>query len=117
MSRFGYVSGVTAVVVAVAAAAMAFLERDAEGAQIRSFREALWWSAATVTTVGGDLQPVTDGGRALAVAMMLYAVVVFGYLVSRAVVFLQAIDAQATKAGFIQTSSEAWPSDSASPPR
>lgn len=99
-SRFGYVSAVTGVVVVVSAVAMVFLERDAPGAQIHTLRDALWWSASTVTTVGGDLQPVTDGGRVLSVAMMLYAMIVFGYLVSRAVVFIQApVPALEAKAG------------------
>ena len=88
-SRFGYVTAVTMVVVGVGAVAMVFLERDAPTAQIRTLRDALWWSASTVTTVGGGLQPVTDGGRVLAVAMMLYAVIVFGYLVSQAVAFIR----------------------------
>jgi voltage-gated potassium channel len=88
-SRLGYVSAVTAIVVLVSAAAMLFLERDASGSQIRTYGDALWWSAALVTTVAGNLQPVTPGGRILAVMTMLYSVVVFGYLVSQAVVFIQ----------------------------
>lgn len=97
-SRFGYVSAVTAVVVLVGAAAMLFLERDAEASTIRTYGDALWWSAALITTVASDLQPVTGGGRVLAVLMMLYSMIVFGYLVSHAVAFIQGEKVQAALA-------------------
>ena len=88
-SRLGYVGATTGIVVLISAALMQFLERDAAGSQIRTYGDALWWSAAVVTTVASDLQPVTSFGRVLAVAMMVYGVTVFGYLVSQAVTFIQ----------------------------
>lgn len=88
-SRLGYVGATTAIVVLISAALMLYLERDATGSQIRSYGDALWWSAAIVTTVASELQPVTGFGRVLAVAMMVYGVTVFGYLVSQAVTFIQ----------------------------
>jgi voltage-gated potassium channel len=56
---------------------------------INSLGDALWWRSAVVTTVACDLDPVTAPGRVVAVMMMVYGVFVFGYFVSRAVVFLQ----------------------------
>src|SRR3712207_7353558 len=42
-------------------------EGGVEGANIRTAADALWWAAATVTTVGyGDRFPVTAEGRAVA---------------------------------------------------
>jgi len=42
-----------------------------------SFGDALWWAAQTVTTVGyGDVVPGTDGGRLVAVFVMVFGLAV-----------------------------------------
>ena len=47
-------------------------ERYLHGATINSFGKALWWSITTVTTVGyGDVYPVTNTGRVIAVLLMV----------------------------------------------
>jgi voltage-gated potassium channel len=39
------------------------------------FGDALWWSAATVTTIGyGDVVPATTGGRVVGVFVMMFGV-------------------------------------------
>ena len=49
--------------------------------QIDSLGDALWWSVATVTTVGyGDVVPVTPVGRAFAYILMLGGIGLFGGL-------------------------------------
>ena len=46
-------------------------ERHAQGSNIRTLGEALWWSFVTVTTVGyGDFYPVTTWGRITACFIM-----------------------------------------------
>jgi len=50
---------------------------------------ALWWSAALVTTVASEKNPVTGPGRAVAVMLMVYGMVVFGCFMGCAVVFIQ----------------------------
>ncbi|SED77241.1 potassium channel family protein [Streptomyces sp. TLI_105] len=46
-------------------------EYDAPGATIRTFGDSVWWSCATLATVGyGDVTPVTPMGRLTAVGMM-----------------------------------------------
>ena len=56
-------------------------ERDAVGANITSFGDALWWSLASVTTVGyGDRFPVTDEGRLVATFLMVIGIGLFGSL-------------------------------------
>ncbi len=67
------------VLLVVAAAAMFDAERDAPGATIHTFGDALWWAASTVTTVGyGDKVPVTTAGRLVAVALMVVGIAVLG---------------------------------------
>ncbi|ALO07119.1 Potassium voltage-gated channel subfamily KQT possible potassium channel, VIC family [Streptomyces venezuelae] len=54
-------------------------ERGASGATIRTFGDALWWAAETLTTVGyGDVTPVTTIGRFIAVGMMACGVALIG---------------------------------------
>ncbi len=63
-----------------AAAAVTYLEKDS-GGNITSFPEALWWAAATVTTVGyGDRFPTTPWGRGVGVLLMLVGIALFGLL-------------------------------------
>lgn len=54
-------------------------ERYQHGATINSFGKALWWSITTVTTVGyGDVYPVTDTGRVIAVLLMIGGISLVG---------------------------------------
>ncbi|MFC8273519.1 potassium channel family protein [Streptomyces sp. NPDC057271] len=54
-------------------------ERGAPGATIRTFGDAVWWAAATLTTVGyGDVAPVTPVGRTIAVGLMACGVALIG---------------------------------------
>jgi voltage-gated potassium channel len=54
-------------------------ERFLPGATINSFGKALWWSITTVTTVGyGDVYPVTNTGRVIAVLLMLGGISLVG---------------------------------------
>jgi voltage-gated potassium channel len=51
----------------------------AENSNIKTASDALWWSAATVTTVGyGDHYPVTTAGRIVGVVLMLVGIGLFG---------------------------------------
>lgn len=54
-------------------------ERDAPGATITSFGEAIWWAVVTVATVGyGDTYPITLPGRLYAVLLMAGGIAIVG---------------------------------------
>ncbi|MEU2030729.1 potassium channel family protein [Nocardia amamiensis] len=74
-----YTAGSTLLLMFVASLAMLETERNAVGATITTFPDALWWSATTVTTVGyGDYAPVTGTGRLVAVGLMVGGVALLG---------------------------------------
>lgn len=63
------------VVFEFAVVAILELEETATGSTIHSVSDALWWAFATVTTVGyGDEYPVTNGGRLVAMILMILGV-------------------------------------------
>jgi voltage-gated potassium channel len=52
-----------------------------EGANIKSAEDAIWWSIATITTVGyGDKYPVTTEGRVIGIVLMVCGVGMFAAL-------------------------------------
>ena len=60
---------------------MLLFEENAKGSNIHDYPDALWWAIVTVTTVGyGDRYPVTEGGRAVAVILMLVGIGLIGVL-------------------------------------
>ena len=80
---FGFI-GVSSIVALAAASTMVYLaERGGEG-PIQTYADALWWAAATITTVGyGDVYPKTPAGRGAAVVLMLIGISMFGLLTAR----------------------------------
>jgi voltage-gated potassium channel len=56
-------------------------EEKTKGSNIHDYPDALWWAIVTVTTVGyGDRFPVTEGGRVVAVILMLVGIGLIGVL-------------------------------------
>ncbi|MFE0379736.1 potassium channel family protein [Streptomyces inhibens] len=57
-------------------------EHGAPDANIRSFGDAVWWAASTLTTTGyGDATPVTGRGRVTGVGLMFLGVALVGAVV------------------------------------
>ncbi len=54
---------------------MYIVESGKENSQINSVLDALWWAVPTVTTVGyGDVIPVSDTGKILAIFYMFFGI-------------------------------------------
>ena len=60
-----------------------FVESNQPDSQINSPLDAVWWTVATVTTVGyGDIVPVTDVGRILSIFYMFFGISVLAIFLS-----------------------------------
>ena len=80
--KLGLVTGVTVPLLLFSSAvAVLEAEQNAEGSNITSFADAIWWALASVTTVGyGDKYPVTDDGRVIATFLLVVGIGLFGAL-------------------------------------
>lgn len=76
-------SGLAALLLGYAASLAVYHdERSAPDANIRTFGDAVWWAASTLTTTGyGDATPVTPRGRVIAVGLMFVGVALVGAVV------------------------------------
>ena len=64
-----------------AAVAALEAERGVAGSNINTFGDAIWWSIASVTTVGyGDKFPITPDGRFIASLLMVVGIALFSAL-------------------------------------
>jgi voltage-gated potassium channel len=79
-SRAGYAGALSVTAAFLGAAVLLMFEADAPNAQITDYAEALWWTSATLTTVGANSEPVTLGGRIVALLIMLGGLVLLGYV-------------------------------------
>ena len=62
--------------------ALTFAEKDAEGSNIKSFMDAVWYSIVTLTTVGyGDFYPVTPIGKIIGLTIIIASLGLLGYLI------------------------------------
>jgi voltage-gated potassium channel len=75
-----YIGLLTLFIMALSTAGMFSIEHTHRDANIRSIGDAIWWTTATLTTIGSELYPVTNEGRALAIFIMIYSVGFAGYV-------------------------------------
>ena len=81
--------GIAGLTLLSSAAAFTIVEDVGSGRRIGSFFDALWWAAATITTVGyGDIYPVTTAGRIIAVFTMVVGVSTLAVVTARIAQFL-----------------------------
>lgn len=85
--------GIAGLTLITSAVAFTIAEDVGDGRRINSFFDALWWSAATITTVGyGDIYPVTSAGRIIAVFTMVVGISTLAVVTARIAKFLIATD-------------------------
>lgn len=76
----GYATGLSLAVILLSSAGIYLFESESAASPIGSYSQALWWSASTLTTVGASFEPVTLGGRLIALFVMLAGLVLLGYI-------------------------------------
>ena len=104
--RFGYVLGLTALVVTLGAAGMLSFEPAGEvSGGFTSYGDALWWTGMLMTSIGSQFWPVTTEGRLLCILLSIYGFAVFGYITASFASFFVGRDAEA-EAGEIAGSSD-----------
>jgi voltage-gated potassium channel len=79
-TRAGYAAALAATSALLGSAALLMFEAEAPRSQITDYGEALWWAAATLTTVGAASEPVTVGGRIVGLVLMFGGLVLLGYV-------------------------------------
>ena len=73
----------SALVILLGAVVMYTVESGQPDSEINSWLDAIWWTVATTTTVGyGDIIPVTDVGRIIAIFYMFFGIAVLGISLS-----------------------------------
>jgi voltage-gated potassium channel len=94
---FGYVLGLTLLMIAAGAAGIYAFEKDVPGpGGIHDFGTAVWWTAMVVTTMGSDYFPKTPEGRLICFVLAVYAFAVFGYVTATVATFFVARDAESS---------------------
>jgi voltage-gated potassium channel len=82
------------------AVAFTLAEDVGDGHRIDSFFDALWWSSATITTVGyGDVYPITTAGRLVGVVTMVVGISTFAVVTAKVAQFLVLDDRRSSEAG------------------
>jgi voltage-gated potassium channel len=81
--------GVAGMTWVTSAAAFTLAEDVGVDGRVHSFFDALWWSLATITTVGyGDIFPVTAAGRVIGGFTMLVGISTFALITAKIAQFL-----------------------------
>jgi voltage-gated potassium channel len=95
---FGYVAGLTLLVVFLGAAGMLNFEnaREVEGG-FENYGDALWWTGMLVASIGSDFWPVTTEGRLLTMLLTVYGLAVFGYIAATLASYFVGRDAENSK--------------------
>lgn len=95
---FGYVVGITLLVIVAGAAGMYAFEDEAEGG-FENYGEALWWTAMLLTSIGSEYWPQTSEGRLLCLLLSVYGFAVFGYITATLASFFVDRDADSEDSG------------------
>ena len=99
----GYLITITLIVIFVGSAALSVFESQAalldsgladgaEGLQLATYSDAVWWTAAMMTGLGADGLPATAEGRIIAWMLSVYALAVFGYITATIATYFIGVD-------------------------
>lgn len=79
-SRAGYPLALAGTATILGSATIYLFEADEPTSAVESYADALWWTLATLTTVGATYEPSTVGGRVAALLVMATGLVILGYV-------------------------------------
>jgi voltage-gated potassium channel len=83
MNRTIYLVIAAGLVILVGTVVMYNIESEVPNTKIKSFLDALWWCVSAVTTVGyGDIVPVSNTGRIVAIFYMFFGIAMISTLLS-----------------------------------
>jgi voltage-gated potassium channel len=85
----GFALGVAGMTWITSAVAFTLVEDVGSDGRLHSFFDGLWWSSATITTVGyGDVAPITTAGRMVGVVTMVVGISTFAVVTAKVAEFL-----------------------------
>ena len=96
--QLAYVGALTVMVVFAGAMGVLFFDRDVPDAPVQTFGDALWWSAAMVTTINNEKYAVSVEARVIAILQRIFAVSVFGFITASIASYLIGADADERRA-------------------
>ena len=83
MNKLFYLLFVSAAIIIVGSLVIFSIESGHSDSQIKSMLDAVWWTVATVTSVGyGDVIPVTETGKIVAIFFMFFGIGVLAIFLS-----------------------------------
>jgi len=83
MNKLFYLLFTAAGIIVIGSFVIFSVESQQPDSQINSMLDAVWWTVATVTTVGyGDIVPVTDTGKIVAIFFMFFGIGVLAIFLS-----------------------------------
>jgi len=83
MNKTIYLFIASALVILIGTIVMQSIESQVPNSKIKTLLDALWWCVATVTTVGyGDIVPVSNIGRIVALFYMFFGISMIAILLS-----------------------------------
>ena len=83
MNKLFYLFFIAAGVIVIGSVVMYLVESPHPDSQINSMLDAVWWTVATSTTVGyGDIIPVTETGKIIAIFYMFFGIGILAIFIS-----------------------------------
>lgn len=79
-SRAGYPLALAGTATVLGSATIFLFEAAEPESPVQNYADALWWTLATLTTVGTTYEPISVGGRFVAFLVMVSGLVILGYV-------------------------------------